>query len=75
MGDWKKYIIFCFGEQVDCETARSKKEACDYYIEKYRKKYIEDYGSEPTDDIIEDVYEDIDVFEAVDLSDDNNLYD
>lgn len=75
MGDWKDYIIFCFGEQVDCETVRSKKEACDLYIEKCKEKYIEDNGCAPTKDMIEDVYEDIDVFEAVDLSDDTDLYD
>lgn len=71
MGDWKDYIIFCFGEQVDCETARSKKEACDLYVEKCKEKYIEDFGSEPS----EDTYENIEVFESVDLSDDTDLYD
>ena len=75
MGDWKNYIIFCFGEQVDYETARSKKEACDLYVEECREKYIKDYGCEPADDMIEDVYENIDVIEAVDLSDDADLYD
>ena len=75
MGDWKEYIIFCFGEQVDCETARSKREACDLYLEKCKEKYIEDNGCVPTTDMIVDVYENIDVFEAIDLSDDTNLYD
>ena len=70
MGDWKYYIIFCFGEQVDYEIARSKKEACDLYIEKCKEEYIEDFGSEPTNDMIEDAYENINVFEAADLSDD-----
>ena len=74
MGDWKEYIIFCFGEYVGCETARSKKEACDLYIEKCKEKYIEDFGSEPTDDMIEDVCENINIFESADLSDDSDLY-
>ena len=64
MGEWKEYIIFCFGELVDCETARSKKEACDYYVEKCRVKYIGDFGSEPTDDMIKNIYENIDVSEG-----------
>lgn len=75
MGDWKEYIIFCFGEQVDCEIARSKKEACDLYVEKCKEKYINDFGSEPTDDMIEGAQENIDVFRAADLSDDTGLYD
>ena len=75
MGEWKEYIIFCFGQYVERRTARNKKEACDLYVEKCKEKYIEDHGCEPTDDMIEDVYEDIDVFEAVDLSDDTDLYD
>ena len=75
MGDWKNYIIFCFGNQVDCETARSKKEACDLYVEKCKENYIDDFGSEPSDDMVEDIYETVDVLEVVDLSDDNNLYD
>ena len=77
MGEWKDYIIFCFGEQVGEETARSKKEACDLYVEKCKEKYIEDFGIEPTDadDMIEDVYENIEIFESVDLSDDSDLYD
>ena len=75
MGDWKEYIIFCFGEQVDCETARSKQEACDLYVEKCKREYIENHGCAPTIDIIKDVYANIDVFKAVDLSDDTDLYD
>ena len=74
MGEWKVYIIFCFGTQVRCETARSKKEACDLYVEQCKREYIEDHGCAPTTDMIEDIYEDIDVFEAVDLSDDTDLY-
>lgn len=69
MGDWKDYIIFCFGVQVGSETARNKKEACDLYVEKCKEKYIEDFGSEPSDDMIENVYENINIFEAVDFSD------
>ena len=66
MGDWKDYFIFCFGEQVDCETARSKKEACDLYVKECKRKYIEDNGYAPTMDMIRDVYKNI---EAVALSD------
>ena len=75
MGDWKDYIIFVFGEYVGCENARSKKEACDLYVEKCKEKYIDEFGSEPSDDMIEDTYESIDIFESADLSDDNDLYD
>lgn len=75
MGEWKNYLIYCFGEIVDCEIARSVKEACDLYVEECREKYVKDFGCEPTDDMIEDVYENIDVVEAVDLSDDTDLYD
>lgn len=75
MGDWKDYIIFCYGEQVDCETARSKKEAGDLYVEKCKEKYIEDFGSAPSVDMIEDAYENIEVFEDIDLlSGDSDLY-
>ena len=75
MSDWKDYIIFCFGEQVDCETASSKKEACDLYVEKCKEKYIKDHGSEPSDDMIEETYKNIKVFESVDLFDDIDIYD
>ena len=66
MGEWKEYMIFCFGEQVRCETARSKKEACDLYVKECKREYIEDYGYAPTTDMIRDVYKNI---EAVGLSD------
>ena len=67
MGDWKDYIIFCFGEQLDVkETARSKKEAVKLYVEVCIERYKEDFGSKPTDDMIEDVYKNT---EAVDLPD------
>ena len=59
MGEWKNYIIYCFGEIEDYETARSEKEACDLYVEECKRKYIENFGSEPTDDMIEDCYENI----------------
>ena len=59
MGYWKSYIIYCFGEKVDYEIARSKKEACDLYVEECREKYIKDFGSEPTEDMIEDIYKNI----------------
>ena len=66
MGDWKEYIIFCVGEQVDCETARSKQEACDLYVKECKRKYIEDNGCAPTTDMIREAYKNI---EAVGLSD------
>ena len=61
MGEWKDYIIFCFGEQVACETARSKKEAVELYVEKCIKMYKEEFGAEPTDDMIEDIYKNTEV--------------
>lgn len=67
MGDWKDYIIFCFGEQLDVkENARSKKEAVELYVEECIKRYKDEFGSEPTDDMIENVYKNT---EAVGLSD------
>ena len=66
MGDWKEYLIFCFGEQVSCKTARSEKEACDLYVKECKRKYIEDNGYAPTTDIIREAYKNI---EAVGLSD------
>ena len=66
MGDWKDYIIFCFGEQVDHETARSKKEAVELYVEEYIERYKEEFGREPTNDMIEVFYKNT---EAVGLSD------
>ena len=66
MGEWKAYIIFCFGVQVGCEIARSKNEAVELYVEKCIEKYKEEFGSKPTDDMIENVYKNT---EAVALSD------
>ena len=66
MGEWKEYIIFCFGVQVGCEIARSKNEAVKLYVEKCIEKYKEEFGSKPTDDMIENVYKNT---EAVALSD------
>lgn len=66
MGDWKDYTIYSYGEEVDRETARSKKEAIDLYVEKCKEIYIENFGDEPTDDMIEEAYKNI---EAVGLSD------
>ena len=66
MGEWKNYIIYCFGEKVDYETARSEKEACDLYVKECKRKYIEDNGYAPTTDMIRDVYKNI---EAVGLYD------
>ena len=56
---WNGYNIYYYGEKVDYEIARSKEEACDLYVEECREKYIKDFGSEPTGDMIEDVYENI----------------
>ena len=61
MGEWKEYLIFCFGEQVDCKIARSKKEACDLYVKECKRKYIEDNGYAPTMDMIKDIYKNIEV--------------
>ena len=67
MGDWKDYIIFYSGEQLDVkETARSKNEAVELYVEECIERYKEEFGSEPTDDMIKDVYQNT---EAVELSD------
>ena len=66
MGEWKEYMVFCFGEQVRCETARSKKEAVDLYVEECIERYKEEFGIEPTDDMIEDAYKNT---EVVGLSD------
>ena len=56
---WKNYIIYCYGEAVGYEIARSEKEACDLYVEEFREKHIKNFGSEPTDDMIETVSENI----------------
>ena len=62
MGEWKDYIIFCFGEQLDVkETARSKNEAIELYVEDCIERYKEEFGSEPTDDMIEYVYKNTEV--------------
>ena len=59
MGYWKSYNIYYCGEKVDYEIARSEKEACDLYVEECEEKYIKDYGCDPTMDMIEDVYKNI----------------
>lgn len=66
MGDWKDYTIYSYGERIDHVTARSKKEAVELYVEKCIEMYKEEFGSEPTDDMIEDAYKNT---EAVGLSD------
>ena len=66
MGDWKDYMIYSYGFEVGQETARSKKEAVKLYIEECIERYKEEFGSEPTDDMIKDVYQNT---EAVELSD------
>ena len=55
-GEWKDYTIYSYGEEVDHETARSKKEAVELYVEECIERYKEEFGSEPTDDMIEDAY-------------------
>ena len=66
MGDWKDYTIYSYGEEVGQVTARSEKEAVELYVEECIKRYKEEFGSEPTDDMIEDAYKNT---EAVGLSD------
>ena len=66
MGDWKDYTIYSYGEKVDKETARSKKEAVELYVEECVERYIEEFGDAPTVDMIEDAYKNT---EAVCLSD------
>lgn len=66
MGDWKDYAIYSYGEEVGQETARSKKEAVELYVEECIKRYKEDFGYVPMDDMIEDVYKNT---KAVSLSD------
>ena len=66
MGDWKDYTIYSYGENVDQVTARSKKEAVELYVEECIKRYKEEFGDEPTDDMIEDAYDGV---EAIDISD------
>lgn len=66
MGDWKDYTIYSYGEEVGQETARSKKEAVELYVEECIKRYKEVFGDAPTDDMIEDAYKNT---EAVGLSD------
>ena len=63
MGEWKNYIIYYFGVQVAHKVARSKKEACNLYVEEWEKRYIMHYGRAPTQSKIKDVYENIEVFE------------
>ena len=66
MGEWKDYKIYSYGEEVVQGTARSKKEAVDLYVEECIERYKDEFGSEPTDDMIENVYKNT---EAVALSD------
>ena len=66
MGEWKDYKIYSYGEEIDQVTARSKKEAVELYVEECIKRYKEEFGYVPTDDMIEDVYKNT---EAVCLSD------
>ena len=66
MGEWKDYKIYSYGVNVGQGTARSKKEAVKLYVEECIERYKDEFGSEPTDDMIEDVYKNT---EAVCLSD------
>ena len=65
-GIWKDYTIYSYGEEIDQVTARSKKEAVELYVEECIEQYKKWFGSEPTDDMIEDAYKNT---EAVGLSD------
>lgn len=56
MGEWKDYTIYSYGDEVDYEIARSKKEAVELYVAECIERYKEEFGSEPTDDMIEDAY-------------------
>ena len=56
MGEWKDYTIYSYGVEVDQVKARSKKEAVELYVEECIKAYKEEFGSEPTDDMIDDAY-------------------
>lgn len=56
MGEWKEYTIYSYGEEVDSVNARSEKEAVDLYVEECVEKYKENFGDDPTDDMIEDAY-------------------
>ena len=66
MGEWKDYKIYSYEVNVGQETARSKKEAVDLYVEECIERYKEEFGDEPTDDMIEDAYKNT---EAVCISD------
>ena len=66
MGEWKDYTIYSYGEKVGQGTARSKKEAIALYVEECIERYIYEFGSRPTNDMIEDVYKNT---EAIVLSD------
>ena len=66
MGEWKDYKIYSYGEEVGQGTARSKKEVVDLYVEECIERYKDEFGSEPTDDMIKDAYKNT---EAVALSD------
>ena len=66
MGEWKDYTIYSYGVEVDQVKARSKKEAVELYVEECIKAYKEEFGSEPTDDMIDDAYKNT---EAACLSD------
>mgnify|MGYP003447112150 CR=1 FL=1 len=65
MGKWKDYTIYSYGEKVDRVNARSKNEAVELYVEKCIEMYKEYFGSQPTNDMIEDAYKNT---EAADLS-------
>ena len=66
MGEWKDYTIYSYGEEIDHVIARSKKEAVELYVEECIERYKEEFGDEPTDDMIEDAYKNT---EAVGISD------
>ena len=61
MCKWKDYTIYSYGEKVDKETARSKNEALELYVEECIERYKEEFGDEPTEDMIGDVYKNTEV--------------
>ena len=68
VGEWKDYKIYSHGYKVDqvTVTARSEKEAVELYVKECIERYKDEFGSEPTDDMIKDAYKNT---EAVCLSD------
>ena len=69
MGEWEDYKIYSYGYKIDqvTVTARSKKEAVDLYVEECIERYKEEFGSESTDDMIEDAYKNTEAIALFDI--------